>query len=155
MIIRLSIFLIVALLYACSNRVRVTDISSSGIEIQLNSKTPKTLITTWYRHPELETKKDSMVYLAEAIDTIPLRGKEGMQFFEDGKFVKIEIGPDDKPIKHQGVWVFDSKYKIVDINFEKLEVGLIPMTKEEKKPYSFKIESLTKNVMTIRIHCME
>ena len=80
------------------------------------------------------------------------RARVGFEFKKDGKFIQYEIGPDDRPVEYEGIWIYGAKTKTIDITFKKIDVGvgILPITKEDKKPYTLEIITLEQNLFRFK-----
>lgn len=139
--------------YQCANRVCVTDVSSSGIEIQISSKTPEELINKWMWSFEEDKGDGVRVYRPATYNFPPARARTGVEVLKNGKFIAYEVGSNDKPIAYEGQWVYDKKSKIIEITFKKTDigVGLMPITTENRKPLLVEIISYDKEIIKARV----
>lgn len=133
---------------SCTARVRITNVSTTGIELQVNSKTPKELISCWIQLHEKDSA--SIRQFRPCTDTLPpLRFRNNIQFHKNGKYIEQTAGVDDRPITWEGNWVYGAKSNTLDISFKKIEVGLIPLAVDQKKPYVLKILHLSDTLLIV------
>jgi hypothetical protein len=145
--------LLILIFWGCASRVRVTGVSTTGIEIQVNSKTPDELYKKWYLSVEEADTSNILTYRPEGYNFPEIRFRKGFEIQKNGKFLSFEAGSDDKPITYEGVWVYDKDSKIVEITFNKIDIGLglVPISKEERKPMSVKILSADKDIIRLKL----
>lgn len=146
-------FLTAFLLCSCNAPFRVTSISTSGIEIQVNSRTPIDLYQKWYFVPEENRLNDTLVLRNENYDFPPIRFRKSIQILKNGTFFSNEVGQSDKPITFEGVWVYDSETKSIMVNFNTMNTGKERklISSKIKKPVAFEVFSVSKELLLVKI----
>lgn len=145
---RILIIAIALSLIACAKRLRVA-VAPTGLDVQVNSKTPKEIFKKWVASYE-EDKDGIKTFRDSTFKFPPSRFRPKMQFFDNGKFIEYGAGPSDKPEKHEGQWIYSAKTQTFDITFNKVALHPLPEFSEEKKPYSLTIVSLDKGVLKVK-----
>lgn len=121
-----------------------------GVEIQVNSKTPEELFKVWMNSYEEETGNGVHIYRNTSFDFPLSRGRTGFEILENGRFIEYAIGPDDRPLQHEGKWIYCAKTKIIDITFNKIDLNTKGHHKETNPPYSLEIVSLDKDKLEVK-----
>lgn len=152
-VVIIGLFAIFFLFFSCANRIYVRDVSTTGIEIQVNSKTPEEFYNKWYWSHE-EEQQDGMRIYRDSTYNFPLsRGRSGFQIFKSGKFVVLEPGQDDRPIEYVGQWIYDKVTKTIEVSFKKIakESENSTITTENRNPFLLQIISFDKKMLKLKV----
>jgi hypothetical protein len=127
---------------------------SFGIEIQFSSKSSEYLYNKWIHSYEEDALDSVNVFRREGFDFPPGRFRQAYQFFKNGDFYEYSLDSVDRPVTYKGKWIYDSKEKVIEIIFSKLEIVKddipLPQTTLTREGYFFVIYSLEPDKLRLR-----
>lgn len=76
---------------------------------------PSQLFSRWI-HSREEDQGDTLVYRPKDYPFPPARGREGLEFRENGEFIRYQIGPTDRGLAVPGRWSIQET-NVVEVQF--------------------------------------
>ena len=87
---------------------------------------PKQIFRRW-THSQEEDQGDILVYRPNDYSFPPARGREGLEFKENGEFISYQIGPTDRSLAVSGRWSIQQK-NVVEIQFPNQSLSSYTLT---------------------------
>lgn len=110
-----DILLLPHAVYACEAIENIANPTSPTITQSISITLPSQIYRRWV-HSREEDQGDILVYRPSDYPFPPARGREGMEFRENGEFIRYQIGPTDRSLAIPGQWsVKDTN--VVEIQF--------------------------------------
>lgn len=129
LIVLVILSIILLLPYAISAPTRVAYKSSitPPKNAQVEPMTlPKQIFRRW-THSREEDRGDILVYRPNDYSFPPARGREGLEFCENGDFLYYSIGPTDRSLAVPGRWIIQQT-NAVDIQFADRSIPSFALT---------------------------
>jgi hypothetical protein len=138
------------LISACVGRhVTVRNVGAMGVELQMSSKTSELLYGKWMNSYEEQIDGDTLVYRPTNFPFPLSRGRKGIEFLKEGKFIEHGIGPTDRPTQFEGEWIYGKETQTLEITFHKLEANPMPVTVKSRAGYVLKIVTLENGLLKV------
>ena len=153
-IIIILFFLSIKICFSQRIHVRHIGAGTMGLEIQLSNKASKMLYKQWF-HSYEEDKNDSILtFRTLNFSFPPSRFRQSYLFLKNGNFTEFSFDNTDRPIQYKGKWIYDTKDKIIEITFRKINMKKkslpLPQAKYYRKGYFFKIYTLESGLLRMK-----
>lgn len=120
-----------------------------GVELQMSSKISELLYGKWLNSYEEQMTGDTLIYRPTNFPFPLSRGRKGIEFLKEGQFIEHGFGPDDRPVKFEGEWIYGKETQTLEITFHKLEVNPMPVTVKSRTGYVLKIATLENGLLKL------
>jgi hypothetical protein len=149
---RLIILVFVILIGSCINRLRVVT-APVGLEMQVSSKLDSVIFHKWYHSYEEDKGNGILNFRRENFPFPEARNRRCYEFRSTGKFFYYTLGPTDRPIKQEGIWIYAGKDSTMEINYHYIHIDLKEIEGKKKHPddFTFKLVKLQKDLMQIKL----
>lgn len=101
--------------HACEPIESITNLNSHTINQVISMTLPSPIYRRW-THSHEEDQGDIRVYRPSDYPLPLARGREGLEFRENGEFIHYQIGPTDRTLAAPGQWTV-KETNIVEIQF--------------------------------------
>jgi len=130
--------------YACEPIENIANFTSYTINQVISMTLPSTIYRRW-THSREEDQGDIRVYRPSDYPFPPARGREGLEFREDGEFIRYQIAPTDGSLAVHGRWsVKDTN--VVEVQFPNQSTLSYTLTILEYNQHVLKVRQTKGNV---------
>jgi hypothetical protein len=98
---------------------------------------PSQIFRRW-THSREEDQGDTLVYRSDNYQFPPARGREGLEFREDGEFIRYQIGSTDRNSAISGRWSMQES-NIVEVHFPNQSIS----------PYTLRILECDEQILKV------
>jgi predicted membrane protein len=95
--------------------------------VQVAAMTLPSQIFRRWTHSREEDRADILVYRPQDYPFPPARGREGLEFRENGEFIRYQIGPTDRSLAVPGRWSIQNT-NVVEVQFPNQSVSSYILT---------------------------